>query len=246
MNPTTRKLQAYFYREIRKLLRKDHIPKIAVASSKIAKDAGDGVFVARAVPVSTPLCLYPGIYTPGLPLHVTRDVDDVVYLANELLPPSGIPYDDNAYILNVTEIGGYIDGLALENKFTLERGEPKTRVLDENPSACAHKINHSSRFVNTDIVPFYWTDVFEGADDDDMQNSFHIPNSIRSDGAPWYFDGVDNKLHHFISNDIDRCVSLCGVVVVSTENLATGDELLLNYKLKLPVPPWACDWYDSS
>jgi hypothetical protein len=246
MSLTTRKLQAPFYREIKKLLRKDHIPKVTVARSKIAKDAGDGVFATRTVPVSTPLCLYPGIYTPGLPLRVSRDVDDVVYLANELLPPSGISNEDNAYILNVTEICGYIDGLALEEKFTLECGEPQTRVLDENPSACAHKINHSSRFVNTKIKPFYWTDVFEEADEDDKQNIFHIPNSIRSDGAPWYFDGVENRLHHFSSNDTDRCVSLCGVAMVATKNLSDGDELLMNYKLKLPVPPWACDWYDSS
>jgi hypothetical protein len=247
MNRTTRKLPASFYREIGQLIRKNHIPKTKLARSNIAKDAGDGVFVTMDVPISTPLCLYPGIYTPGLPLHVSRDVDDVVYLANELLPPSGISIEDNAYILNVTEIGGYIDGQALEEEFLLESSEPRTRVLDENPSACAHKINHSSRFVNTDITPFYWTDVLEESDNNNVwQNVFRLPNSIRSDGSPWYFDGFENRLHHFMSSYTDRCVSLCGVAVVSIENIAAGDELLLNYKLRSPLPRWACDWYDSS
>ncbi|CAB9517602.1 expressed unknown protein [Seminavis robusta] len=236
MNPARRKFPPSFYRDVFRLLRRDHTPVVKVAPSQIAPDAGDGVFVSMPQSKSlTPLCLYPGIYTPGLP-HRAAD-EEIVYMANDLLPPSGISNEDNAYILNLSELGGYMDGLALG-------GHSKNR-LDENPVACAHMINHSSQLANAKIEPFYWEDVFrEGGEERcDTGHLYGKPNEMRNDNSPWYFDGLENKLYRF--RDSDTQVSLCcGVAVFATQPLQAGQELLLDYKLNHPLPSWAESWYE--
>jgi hypothetical protein len=66
------------------------------------------------------LCLYPGVYTPSLPLYALvdsqrdrlRPVEDM-YLATAI-PPSGVDFQDNPFVLNLApDVGGYVDGLAL-------------------------------------------------------------------------------------------------------------------------------------
>ena len=55
------------------------------------------------------MCLYPGIYTPGIPAgYLSHEVE---YLGNKS-PPSNYGRDitDNAYIMNLNSCGGYIDG----------------------------------------------------------------------------------------------------------------------------------------
>jgi hypothetical protein len=303
-----RKLSKSFYQQIRYLLQKDHLPRIQIRKSQVADDAGYGVFYyvsSSTVPSKTatttsiqettiddivsltPLCLYPGIYTPGLPLTATGhgDIDDVQYLANQFPPPSGIPYETNAYILNITEVGGYIDGLALNitqqstllhNESIVDRHEQQDSILirrlDENPSACGHKINHSSIDANTTIVPFLWKDVFLNGtsttididddnnphiiyDDSDKDDKyFSLPNTMRNDNSPWYYDGNEYKMYRFTTNDSDdttttrtsvKSVPLCGAAVVVRNGsiLQNNQELLLDYSLKTPLPVWAKDWY---
>lgn len=74
------------------------------------------------------MCLYPGIYSPGIPIHAVGCAE---YLANQY----GSDIEENAYIMNLT-CGGYIDGRALDSQYDKE-------ALDSNPSACGHMINHA-------------------------------------------------------------------------------------------------------
>ena len=60
------------------------------------------------------MCLYPGVYTPGIPIHAMGRAE---YLAS-LSPPSnyGTDIELNSYIMNV-DSGGYIDGAALTSQY---------------------------------------------------------------------------------------------------------------------------------
>ena len=257
---TSKKLSRTFYREIRNLLKKHHSPRVSVARSGITSnaDAGEGVFVVsrRTIEPDIPMCLYPGIFTPGLPPIAIAD-DSIVYLGNEM-PPSGVNNDENAYILNLSELGGYLDGLALlaSEPPTISAAnsevEPTlTRRLDVNPSACGHKVNHSSRRANVMFVPFFWKDVFP-KDATQRQDPQHedewlasLPNTMRNDNSPWYFDGHTNELCHFRANDIGPQL-LCGAALCSLRTMEPGEEAFLDYGLKLPYPPWAREWYGGA
>lgn len=247
------RLPRSFYHEILSLIEKQHIPRVRIGTSTI-RGADQGVFAKQNIPVSVPFCLYPGVYTPGLPSFAIAD-DSIIYLANEeTLPPSGIPFDENAYILNMPQVGGYLDGLALSGENTAisqQRSNSNSRRrLDENPSACAHKINHSFSSVNARIVPFFWDGVLkelckenETAEVD--TDCYALPNVIRNDGSPWYLDGSTNKVW-FFNNDSQACCRLCGAAVCATRMLQPGDEVFLDYSLKSPLPLWATNWYEST
>lgn len=215
------------FQKILHLLNKSHKPSVKVATSTIS-GGGDGVFVAeKDVDPALPLCLYPGVYTPGLPLHVVSDDAASVYLANKTLPPSGIMFEHNAYIFNLSQLGGYIDGEALHHRSPI------------NPSACAHKINHNARGANARVVPFYWSHVLR--EKEVHKGEFYdIPNALRNDNSPWYFDG--ERVYCFNNSDTEH-QPLCGAVVFTTQPLEAGSELLLDYALKLPLPPWAREWH---
>ena len=64
--------------------------------------------------------------------------------------------EENAYILNLQLVGGYLDGESLT----------KGRPLDANPSACGHLINHSLTLSNVDFESFVWSDMILAADDE--------------------------------------------------------------------------------
>ena len=85
---------------ITQLLQKSHKTRVIIAKSTIP-NAGSGVFSTQHVSHSndtpTVLCLYPGIYTPPLPIYAMGRTE---YLAN-LSPPSPEHLDikDNGYIM---------------------------------------------------------------------------------------------------------------------------------------------------
>jgi len=167
-----------------------------------------------------------------------------VYLANELTPPSGIPSNENAYILNVSQVGGYIDGMALYCP-------QQQRRFDENPSACARKINHSSREANTVFVPFYWKDVIRGVRGGDhshtlphkqQEQCFTIPNAMRRDNSPWYYDnGEIYQITEEKAREMNHLLVGAAACMVETTIVEPGEELFLNYSLKRnpDLPSWA-------
>jgi hypothetical protein len=95
------------------------------------------------------------------------------YLANGV-PPSGIPFDENAYALNLQDCGGYLDGCALTGY------NDGRRLDDSNPSACGHLVNHCYSHPNVEVISFVWDDI----DVSSASGSMHLlPNCFRADGS---------------------------------------------------------------
>ena len=278
--------------QVHDILLKSHVPRVAVQPSQIV-GAGNGVFYVNpddneSTSCSdeehehqqhqdqspqdqhqpTVLCLYPGIYTPGLPSHIVDGETSSMYLASNeeedetgALTPSGISFQDNAYILNVpVPYNGYIDGndtttTVMNSTSSSSIGEGARLLLSK---FCGHHINHapspnkprtssdssrkssSSPAANVRVVGFQWNDVRqvirgnllqlqqqqeldrrrchhdsygqhhqEDYDDDTtttatsfedftIQQYYHrIPNSIRNDGTPWYYDPYQQEIIFF-------------------------------------------------
>jgi len=137
-------MRSSFRKQISNLLSKSHTPCVRVQESTV-QGAGNGVFVTKQLNEKVKnhrdgnddaedivFCLYPGCYSSGLPKHISmtggQDCDSfslVTMMASDpkSASPSGIPLEDNAYILNLqddTNCSGYIDGKSkCENKVIL-------------------------------------------------------------------------------------------------------------------------------
>ena len=178
--------------QILHLLKRDHKPRVQVHKSNI-EGAGSGVFSKQRIECTddtkkpTVICLYPGIFTPGLPLHATSPHSTAQYLANQV-PPSfqqgegPCMMHENAYIMNLQKCGGYIDGKSLNSQYNDHK-------LDDNQSACAHLVNHHANDHNTMVYSFAWKEMLEhdfnteeyNARDGD-EDHYPLPNEVRSDG----------------------------------------------------------------
>jgi hypothetical protein len=249
-------LTTSFRRQIRYLLEKTHTPRVVVRASQIP-GAGNGLFhVGTCEPcLDEPnyrlvLCLYPGIYTPPLPslssagiLSSQEDNNEVMdtYLA-KLIPPSHVDFEHNSYILNLAGVGGYLDACKVKSS--------SDRIVDTSPSFCGHIVNHYRPLEsqpNVEIVPFLWRDVLESDDIERILND--LPNTIRCDGSPWYFDTITQTIIYFPEKEEEQLTALhpllAGAAVLSVDDsMRPGVELLLDYKLRVDLlPKWATDWY---
>jgi len=222
-------------KEIHQLLCKPRQQLVEVRQSRL-KGAGHGVFAASTVLEGSFLCLYPGIYTPPLPSHVMMIDDGSKYMAN-ITAPSGGAIEENAYILNLQEVGGYLDGRAhvagnINGQAWEEEEVPPTAV-------CGHLINHSVKEANVQVWSFRWSDVL------DRQNQKELPNELRCDGSPWYFDGRSEEVVWFTkATQIPTLLS--GAVLYATRTVFQEEELYLNYGLDAPYPVWAQGWYEGA
>ena len=195
--------------------------------------------------------------------------DDIEFLGHNSTP-SGIPLEENAYIMNVhAGAGGYIDGKALyiiegrhvpfrEYSYCHKLYHPQVKTrLDSNPSCCGHMINHSKRHQNVEVLPFLWSDVLEPIQNyrgyiHGLKPSYtkkalaSLPNMMRQDGAPRYlFDG-DVMYYPTGADELSRIDNVCGVVMYASKHIGPDQELFLDYKLKSPFPKWAASWYGTS
>jgi hypothetical protein len=224
------------------------------------------------------LCLYPGVYTPPLPLSVlmARQCDaqpvENLYLAKGI-SPSGVDFQNNAYVLNLTtEVGGYIDALALNRSARRPTCGPQQNEctplidgdglrLDSSTSACGHLINHYKVGVgdyycttNVQVVPFWWKDMLLPEEDVDILSHWKLPNVLRCDNSPWYFDICTDQVVYFPSEEqqdslhhIVAGAPITSLPIASGVNknipLEHGQEIFLDYELQPPFPHWAADWY---
>jgi hypothetical protein len=242
--------------QIRYLLRKSHVPRVKVQASAIP-GAGTGVYYAEQQQQQQQseslfggfcpriVCLYPGIYTPGMPIMSSSTCsDDGIpneYLANGI-PPSGIPFQQNAYVMNLQDCGGYIDGCALTSLYD-------GRQLDANPSACGHLVNHCYSRPNVELISFVWDDVDSGRSSA-SSSSMPLPNCFRGGGGPWYYDSFEQKIVRFpyVKSRLDETNwshLLCGAALALSKPVEYGDELMLDYGLRAPYPEWAFEWYSG-
>ena len=223
-------------RHVRYLIHRNHSPLVEVRPSYIP-NAGTGVFVKRPIEKNRVVCLYPGIYTPGIPKYAAES-DETVNLADKE-SPSGGDIQSNPYILNLNIQGGYIDGSALVGA--------DGRRLDDNPSACGNMINHHSTAANVDWMPIHWNEVLDDLGYQD-KHEMPPPNEVRTDGSPWYYDGFSEKVvlfPSFVDDDESSKTLLYGAAFYAKRDLENGEEILLDYKLKgPPYPAWAEDWYE--
>jgi hypothetical protein len=177
--------------------------------------------------------------------------DDSVSYLGSILPPSGVIAERNGYILNLQiPIGGYLDGMALVvNVDSCQSSKtPRLRRLDENPSCCAHLVNHSRARSNVEVIPFCWADVLSRKGDlnEDM---YELPNVLRRDGAPHYSINSDIIYYDDVSSNLASPSSsecIFGAVLCSSKDIALNNELLLDYQLQTPFPLWAEPWYNNS
>jgi hypothetical protein len=175
--------------------------------------------------------------------------DPLVFMGH-LWPPSGVDRDENAYIMKVKHsLDGYIDARALIIRVRTsddENEEPSKRRLDENPSACAHLINHSNSKDNVRAIPFKWADVLPDYKFGD-KDSFDLPNVARRDGAPHYILVYGSEMTFYEKGDASlfSVDNIYGVVLCAMLDIDTDEELLLDYGLRKPLPSWASEWYDS-
>jgi hypothetical protein len=123
--------------------------------------AGLGIFSSKKIPRSTPVCFYPGRYTPPIPALAVANPDGYI------TPSSSIIMDpNNAYILNLREEphnGGYIDA----NKYP-----------SNDPLYSGHLINHAPKgeLPNVSHFEFVWDNLMAPGllekhknDDDDLE-----------------------------------------------------------------------------
>ena len=246
------------FHQIGHLLLWNHTPLVKSGPSKIA---GNGVFALVTIPENQVIALYPGVFTPPNPIssRANMPLEDCfspvqeLYLANKT-SPAGIAVEDNAYILNLSRPGGYLDGACLSSP-------PDGRKLDLNPSACGHLINHSAISANVEYESFSWDMVLATLADHDNNYLSRIkddaclhdlPNANRQDGSAWYAD--QDQVVRFPNPD-ELCSSirtnhsqehrffLGGAAFITTRTVDQGEEILLNYRLRKPYPAWARDWY---
>jgi hypothetical protein len=209
-------------KEIVDLLRRSTKPKINVETSKVMQGAGKGVFARQFIAEKSAVCLYPGVYTPGLPLALS----DAVYLGRESLPSQVDPSENDKIVNLQGTTGGYIDGHELV-----------TNNLTQNPLACAHLVNHSRIVNNVEIKSFWWHNVMDRHIDPTY--FYLLPNRRRSDGCPWF-----SHNNEIVTFDCEE-TPCAGAVFAATRDIEVGEEILLDYGLKDPLPSWAQEWYHS-
>lgn len=231
--------------KIKNLLYKSHIPCIEVRPSLVA---GSGVFAVRDVEKDEVVALYPGIYTPPHPnvgslftSSVLPGEDDFseMYLAN-IISPTGKAMEDCAYILNLQDVGGYVDGEALD-RCTNDDLES----LNANPSASGHLINHAVVRSNVEFECFMWNDIFDAASKSEGEGVYRLPNERRHDETPWYHDGEQIIRFSYLNNAEVSFQQIGGAAFLATTKIQKGEELFLNYRLLSPYPKWAQEWYSD-
>jgi hypothetical protein len=137
-----------------------------------------------------------------------------------------------------------------------------------NPAWCGHLINHCGRDRrdNVEVKSFLWVHAldeqqlfssvmrqFSGDNGGNDENVLRIPNTMRLDGSPWYFDTVSQKTvmlpkphQRFQVASVLPMFAGAAIVAKDGQTLEPGDELFLHYRLRgPPYPDWAAGWYDE-
>ena len=191
------------------------------------------------------LCVYigsiiTGIFYPPMPLW-TLPAADGSCTTTSLLRKEG-----NDYLMNLSGMGGFIDGNPIHLKHHLH--------LERSPYSCGNYINHPPGGCkpNVSTISFKWVDVYESSKEFHNECMLYefltnvVPNQFGE--GPWYVDHDDNGVVYvediFKSDCISSLCKLKGVAFVAEVDLGSqglnDTELFLNYKLEKKYRP---DWY---
>ena len=174
-------LKDFSVEQVAHLLLKRCLPRRVLVKMSRNKYAGSGVFAAAPLKVGSALCFYPGVYTPSVPPWA-RSVEGEI----TLLDPRHEHLKANAYLMNLPELGGYIDGLALE--------AVTVNGAMANPHAVGHLVNHPNKdqSPNARVVPFFWRDmILQFSREISSSEYFPIPNAPFKSNRPWNLAASD-------------------------------------------------------
>ena len=122
-------------------------------------------------------------------------------------------------ILNLSDVGGYIDGNIVHNltvsgpvEDNSEQKETNSNsvlmMVEDNKNAIGHLVNHPSfslgQTANIEVLSFHWNDI--ATSENISSNEYHdIPNARRSDGTAWYLDnGIGDLVHFHLAKILPR------------------------------------------
>lgn len=227
-------------------LQQQQQPRPAVLSVRDCGMSGRGVFLeCDSVPIGEVLTLYPGVHYPPPPLWATFGSQDT---PTAVISSASLRMEDttknNDYLITLEATGGCLDGFEFR----------ATRGIGEIPLelCCGHLVNHpnAGEEPNCDVVDFTWREVLGDWDDDGdqlLELSEHL-NPL----APglWVIDAVTTQHYHTDGSTSSTNASsssagalmprpvLAGLAIVATKPINHHDQLLLDYKLQPPHPPW--------
>jgi hypothetical protein len=222
---------------------------VSVRQSPIA-GAGRGVFAVRDIQAGTVVTLYPGRTIPALPLYAKPLDGD--FPAGTLMPAElDATPATNAYVINC-ETGGSIDADNERNdEEDVYSGTPRSSSHDPLPflRRCAHLVNHSGGCKpNVSAVSFQWIDILALLPHNMPRYAvctrFHT-------GRIWFVDPLNSQpvlVPETLADNANESMDprLTGIAYVALNDIAAGDEIMLDYALKRPYPEWARAWYQPA
>lgn len=86
-----------------------------------------------------------------------------------------------------------------------------------------------------EVLSFAWSDVCPNKKHlDTKEDAYPLPNFVRNDGSPWYFDSGQSEVVYYTGIG-----SNVGAAFFAKQPIQDGDEVLLDYALLPPLPSWA-------
>lgn len=193
--------------------------------------AGQGVFIDRAVPGGTAVALYHGVFVPLPPLHVRamswrNAIHDVLKLSkiwgygsmDERL--DGVDFEEAAsYWLILSKFEGVIDGYAADMRVGCKSHFAVGQLINHPPAGTRPNVHWQEFEWQLEQVPACANRVHKGL---------------------WYINQGTGEPAYMPDPETDPGIKipLPGVVMIASRDLAPGEELFIDYKLAKPYPPW--------
>jgi len=164
----------------------------------------------------------------------------------------------NDYLITLETTGGAIDGYPFR-ELGLEAHAATDAASGSLLHACGHFVNHPNigESPNCDVVDFMWREALGDNHEAEISADSLLPSCVNpvanglwvidamtgerhnTDGSSSYSTGAPNSLAEVSSPR----PSLAGLALVATRPIEPGEQLLLDYKLQPPYPPW---WLEGS
>ena len=221
-------------------------PPTVVRPSQIP-GAGAGLFSTVHRPRGGLVSLYAGVYTPPVP-PVTPGADEL-----NVVIPAPAPSEDAqvlAYIIHLSGVGGYLDGL--EHATEARLASESRRCPGWGTAALA---NHPPSGVEPNVVAVdvEWAEAGSVQSVPDPRVTYNAHNSSSTSSTnfisanqiaqqnlnplksntPWYIDGPTGE-HVFVP----PTVPTRGIAFLAVRAILQGEEIFFNYELSKDLPPW--------
>jgi hypothetical protein len=218
--------------------------RVSRRASKIA-GGGYGLFLTGAATRGDVVALYPGRYYPPPPLWAVSCDGPGAITCPPLQGDTGsfdAAIGDNSYCMHVFPHGGFLDA------------EDGHRYAARHPFALGHLANHppAGQRPNVAVVAFLWRDVAEVQDRNQRAETHQylhpVPNEMKA--GFWFLDPATGDAVNLSPTVPTHAELLCGCALVALDDLEGGShdseegssgpgiEIILDYALQPPFPPW--------